>query len=140
MRDAFGVERADVSKVLSPEKKAQAKARAKKAGRRYPNAYDNMIAGGADFTSVNKDMGSTVRWTTKAGKKVSLKAKAAPVKAQVKAMNAGERIAASAPKKATRTRKTLRRIAGKAIESAAYRPDSLALAATRTPSLVQLAA
>lgn len=32
------------SKKLSPAKKAAAKARAKKAGRRYPNLIDNMQA------------------------------------------------------------------------------------------------
>jgi len=42
-------EQLELFKALSPEKKAQAKARAKKAGRRYPNAYDNMISGGAKF-------------------------------------------------------------------------------------------
>jgi hypothetical protein len=39
----------DVEKKLSPEKLAQAKARARAAGRPYPNAYDNMIAGGSDW-------------------------------------------------------------------------------------------
>jgi hypothetical protein len=39
----------DVSKSLSPEKLAQAKARARAAGRPYPNAFDNMVAGGADW-------------------------------------------------------------------------------------------
>ena len=32
------------SKVLSPSKKASAKAAAKKAGRKYPNLVDNMRA------------------------------------------------------------------------------------------------
>ena len=32
--------------TLPPKKKAQAKANAKAAGRPYPNAYDNMRAGG----------------------------------------------------------------------------------------------
>lgn len=40
---------AEVSKELTPEKKAAAKARARRNGRPYPNAYDNMIAGGAKF-------------------------------------------------------------------------------------------
>jgi hypothetical protein len=39
----------DFGKSLTPEKKAAAKARAKRNGRPYPNAYDNMIAGGAKF-------------------------------------------------------------------------------------------
>lgn len=39
----------ELSKKLSPEKLAQAKARAKRNGRPYPNAYDNMISGGAKF-------------------------------------------------------------------------------------------
>lgn len=92
-------------------------------------------------TEVSKDLGSTVRWTTKTGKTLALKAKEAPVKAQVKAINAGERVAATAPKKATKTRKVLRRITGEALKQAAYRPDALAMAATRAPqSLAQLAA
>lgn len=39
----------DFGKALSPQKKSEAKARAKRNGRRYPNAYDNMISGGAKF-------------------------------------------------------------------------------------------
>jgi len=45
---------APVAKKLTPEQKAQAKARAKKAGRRYPNAYDNMKSGGAKFGKSDK--------------------------------------------------------------------------------------
>ena len=89
---------------------------------------------------VSKDLASAARWTTKAGKTVSLKAKTAPVKAQVNAINAGTRLLSTAPKKATKTRKALRRVGGEALKQMGYRPDMLALAATKTPSLVQLAA
>lgn len=36
-------------KALSSEQKARAKARARSAGRPYPNAFDNMVAGGAPW-------------------------------------------------------------------------------------------
>lgn len=45
----------DFGKALSPEKKAEAKARAKKAGRPYPNAYDNMVSGGAPWRVRKRD-------------------------------------------------------------------------------------
>jgi hypothetical protein len=99
-----------------------------------------MDAFGVERSDVSKDLAGAARWTTKAGKKVALKAKDAPIKAQVTAMNAGERIATSTPKKATKARVAFRRLGGKALQAAAYRPDALALAATRSPSIVQLAA
>jgi len=38
-----------VGKALTSEQKARAKARARAAGRPYPNAFDNMVAGGAPW-------------------------------------------------------------------------------------------
>lgn len=50
MISAFGVEHPEpIGKKLTPEKLKRAKDRARKAGRRYPNAYDNMVSGGAKW-------------------------------------------------------------------------------------------
>jgi len=47
---AFGVEHPEpIGKKLTPEELKRAKDRARKAGRRYPNAYDNMVSGGAKW-------------------------------------------------------------------------------------------
>lgn len=100
-----------------------------------------MDAFGVETDLVSKDLAGTVRWTTKAGKTVALKAKEAPVKAQVAAINAGEKAKTTLPKKNTKTRRVLRRIGGTALQAAAYRPDALAMAAARAPqNLIQIAA
>lgn len=50
MISAFGVEHPEpIGKKLTPEELKRAKDRARKAGRRYPNAYDNMVSGGAKW-------------------------------------------------------------------------------------------
>jgi len=47
-----------VNKSLSPKELARAKARARAAGRPYPNAFDNMVAGGAKWhEGVHKNAG-----------------------------------------------------------------------------------
>lgn len=50
MISAFGIEHPEpIGKKLTPEELKRAKDRARKAGRRYPNAYDNMVSGGAKW-------------------------------------------------------------------------------------------
>jgi hypothetical protein len=49
-----------VGKALTSEQKARAKARARAAGRPYPNAFDNMVAGGAPWR-VKKGLPSALK-------------------------------------------------------------------------------
>ena len=74
---------------------------------------------------VAKDLAGAARWTSKAGKNLSLKAKEAPVKAQVSALTSGEKLLHSSKK----TRKAL----GFALREIGYRPDYLGLAAASLP-------
>lgn len=69
------------SKHLTPAKKAAAKARAKRAGRPYPNLVDNMrMAKSAKKKTAKKSVKKTAKKTTKkaATKKISKKAKKDP--------------------------------------------------------------
>lgn len=97
-----------------------------------------------DHEPVEKSMADVAAWTTKTGKTVSLKAKAAPIKAVI----AGEDLSHAAPKvkarhaKITRTARATagtKRFAGTVLREIGYRPDYAGIAATKllsAPSLI----
>lgn len=84
-----------------------------------------MDAFGVERQVVSKDLSGAARWTAKSGKKVALKAKAAPIKAQVSALESGSKLMHS--------RKKTRRVAGYLLREIGYRPDYLGMAATSLP-------
>ncbi len=107
------------SKHLTPAKKAKAKARAKRAGRPYPNLVDNMsVAKSAKKKSTKKATRKTVKKTTKKTASKSAKKTNKTNKTTTK-KTAAKKSARKTAKKASRKKASKKKAAKKAVRKAA---------------------